>query len=168
MAGPVERVMAERVAADPVTAALAELVGGVVREVLTEHLPKLTVTQQEAARMLSVSTKTVGEFVAEGRLHRVGDRPACPITFVMNDSGKSTGVSRLQAWRLEHGLTLRELSDIGGPSVPYLSRLERGERQMAPLTKVQFARRLGVPVSELFEVDPLTDDATPEPAKAGR
>ncbi len=80
MAGPVERVMAERVAADPVTAALAEVVGVVVREVLTEHLPKLTVTQQEAARMLSVSTKTVGEFVAEGRLHRVGDRPACPIT----------------------------------------------------------------------------------------
>lgn len=78
--GPVERVMVERVAADPVTAVLAEVVGGVVRDVLTEHLPKLTVTQQEAARMLSVSTKTVAEFVAEGRLHRIGDRPACPIT----------------------------------------------------------------------------------------
>ena len=80
MVGPVERMMVERVAADPVTAVLADVVGAVVREVLTGHLPKLTVTQQEAARMLSLSTKTVGELVAEGRLRRVGDRPATPIT----------------------------------------------------------------------------------------
>ena len=66
--GPVERVMVERVAADPVTAVLAEVVGGVVRDVLTEHLPELTLSRAEAAGMLGVSTKTVDRLSAAGEL----------------------------------------------------------------------------------------------------
>jgi hypothetical protein len=34
-----------------------------------------------------------------------------------------------------------------------LSRAERGERRLAPLTRVKVARRLGVPVRDLFEVE---------------
>lgn len=36
-----------------------------------------------------------------------------------------------------------------------LSRVERGERQLAPLTKIQVARRLGVPVAEIFPVEAI-------------
>jgi hypothetical protein len=36
-----------------------------------------------------------------------------------------------------------------------LSRLERGQRQLRPMTKVHMARRLGVEVQVLFEVDPI-------------
>lgn len=71
--GPVERVMVERVAADPVTAVLAEVVGGVVRDVLTEHLPKLTVTQQEAARIGGPARRGPGMSAAEqvaANIHR--------------------------------------------------------------------------------------------------
>ena len=65
---------------DPITDALEQAAEAGARRALTGHLPKLTLSRAEAARMLSVSTKTVAEFVAEGRLHRIGDRPACPIT----------------------------------------------------------------------------------------
>jgi transcriptional regulator with XRE-family HTH domain len=63
--------------------------------------------------------------------------------------------NRLRLWRAEQGLTLEELSDLVGLSVPMLSRVERGQRQLAPLTKVRVARRLGVRVSDLFPVEEL-------------
>lgn len=63
--------------------------------------------------------------------------------------------NRLRLWRTGEGLTLEEVSDLTGVSVPMLSRVERGERQLAPLTKVRVARRLGVPVQVLFEVEPI-------------
>jgi transcriptional regulator with XRE-family HTH domain len=61
-------------------------------------------------------------------------------------------------WRLENGLSLQELSDLTGISTAMLSRAERGLRSFAPLTKVRIARLLGVPVSELFEVEAIPED----------
>jgi transcriptional regulator with XRE-family HTH domain len=69
--------------------------------------------------------------------------------------------NRLRLWRVDNGLTLEEISDLAGVSVAMISRVERGQRQLAPLTKVQFARRLGVPIRELFDVEPL-DDGDPD------
>ncbi|WP_219467766.1 helix-turn-helix domain-containing protein [Nonomuraea rhizosphaerae] len=65
-------------------------------------------------------------------------------------------MSPFRAWRLENGLSLEEVADLSGISAAMISRVERGERQMAPLTKVQVARRLGVRVRDLFTVDGQT------------
>lgn len=77
----------------------------------------------------------------------------------MNDRLKN----KLRLWRARHGLTLQEVADLTGVSVAMLSRVERGERQFHPLTKVRVARCLAVPVGELFEVD----DPDPEGATRG-
>ncbi len=39
-----------------------------------------------------------------------------------------------------------------------VSRLERGQRNASPRLKVLMARRLGVAVGDLFEVEPIEDD----------
>jgi transcriptional regulator with XRE-family HTH domain len=70
--------------------------------------------------------------------------------------------TRLRLWRVDNGVSLPELSDLTGLSAPFLSRVERGERQLAPLTKVQVARRLGVPIHELFEVEEIDEEEPPE------
>jgi transcriptional regulator with XRE-family HTH domain len=62
-------------------------------------------------------------------------------------------ISRLRRWRKANDLSLDELADLTGISKPMLSRAERGERRLAPLTRVKVARRLGVPVRDLFEVE---------------
>jgi transcriptional regulator with XRE-family HTH domain len=59
--------------------------------------------------------------------------------------------TRLRSWRRRRGLTLLEVADLTGLSVPMLSRLERGERRVRPETKVRIARRLGVRIADLFE-----------------
>jgi transcriptional regulator with XRE-family HTH domain len=66
--------------------------------------------------------------------------------------------NRLRLWRAQEGLTLEEVGDLTGLSPAMLSRVERGERQLAPLTRVRVARCLGVPVRELFEVVEVADD----------
>jgi transcriptional regulator with XRE-family HTH domain len=58
--------------------------------------------------------------------------------------------NRLREWRKSVGLTLGEVAALTGLSIAALSRVERGERNMAPLTRVRFARLLGVPLAELF------------------
>lgn len=72
---------------------------------------------------------------------------------------KRTNSERLKTplwqWRDRQGLTLAEVSDLTGLSIAMLSLVERGERQLAPLTRVKVARRLGVSVRELFEPDPI-------------
>jgi transcriptional regulator with XRE-family HTH domain len=65
---------------------------------------------------------------------------------------------RLRSWRIEAELTLEEVADLTGLSLSFLSLLERGKRQARPATKVAMARRLGVPVRDLFGVDPLDDE----------
>jgi transcriptional regulator with XRE-family HTH domain len=61
--------------------------------------------------------------------------------------------TRLRVWRLEHGLTLEDLAGLTGFSIAMLSRVERGQRRLRPLDRVRFARRVGVPVRALFEVE---------------
>lgn len=45
--------------------------------------------------------------------------------------------NRLRLWRAEAGLTLEEVADLTGVSAAMLSRAERAEREMAPLTRVE-------------------------------
>jgi transcriptional regulator with XRE-family HTH domain len=65
--------------------------------------------------------------------------------------------NRLRQWRIDAGLSQDEVSDLTGVSKAMLSRVERGERELAPLTKVKVARRLGVRVADLFEVEEITE-----------
>ena len=65
--------------------------------------------------------------------------------------------SRFRVWRVANGLSLDEVADLTGMSKAHLSRIERGERQAAPLTKVAIARRLGCAVADLFEIAPVED-----------
>lgn len=64
--------------------------------------------------------------------------------------------NRLRLWRVTEGLTLEEVHDLTGVSVPMLSLAERGKRHFSPQMKVQIARRLGVRISDLFPVDDLS------------
>jgi transcriptional regulator with XRE-family HTH domain len=67
------------------------------------------------------------------------------------------GASRLRLWRQREDLSLSDVSALSGFSVSMLSMVERGERQLLPLSKVRLARALRVPVTELFEVEPVDD-----------
>jgi transcriptional regulator with XRE-family HTH domain len=67
------------------------------------------------------------------------------------------GKSRLAEWRGAAGLTLQEVADLTGTTPAMLSRAERGERSFLPATKVKIARRLGVRVADLFEVEDLVE-----------
>ena len=65
--------------------------------------------------------------------------------------------NRLRLWRAESGLTQDEVADLSGLSKAYISRIERGERVPRPLTRVKIARRLGVQVADLFDVEQLEE-----------
>lgn len=65
--------------------------------------------------------------------------------------------NRLRLWRANAGLTLEEVSDLTGLSPAMLSLVERGKRQLAPMTRVRVARCLGVRVGELFDVEPVDE-----------
>lgn len=65
--------------------------------------------------------------------------------------------NRLRLWRANAGLTLEETSDLTGISPAMLSLVERGKRQLAPMTRVRVARCLGVPIRELFDVEEVAD-----------
>jgi transcriptional regulator with XRE-family HTH domain len=66
--------------------------------------------------------------------------------------------NHLRRWRALNGLTLEELAGLVGLSPAMVSRAERGERQLKPLTRVRVARLLGVPVGELFPVDAMEQE----------
>lgn len=68
--------------------------------------------------------------------------------------------SRFRLWRTEQGLSLDEAADLSGVSKSMLSRVERGERDLAPLTKVKVARRLGARISDLFDVEQIDEQTT--------
>lgn len=61
--------------------------------------------------------------------------------------------TRLALWRAHQKLTMREASDLTGLSPSMWSRLESGERRASRELKLRISRALGVPISELFEVD---------------
>lgn len=65
--------------------------------------------------------------------------------------------NRLRLWRAAAGLTLEEVSDLTGLSPGMLSLVERGHRQLAPMTRVKVARCLGVRVRDLFDVEEVAD-----------
>lgn len=73
------------------------------------------------------------------------------------ETGAPTRFLRLRQWRIDEGLTIDEVADLTGYSVAMLSRAERGLRTFSPKARVTIARRLGVRVSELFEVEPLEE-----------
>ncbi|MBB2911073.1 transcriptional regulator with XRE-family HTH domain [Streptosporangium becharense] len=82
---------------------------------------------------------------------------------------------RLQALRTRSGMTLNALAERTGLSAPYLSRLEKGERQPSVGTLLQLARVYGVSVGELVEGRPGGDyhllraaDATAHQGRDGR
>lgn len=57
---------------------------------------------------------------------------------------------KVRELRTRRDMTLRELSDHTGLSVPFLSRLERGERQTTTLPSAdRLAAALGVPTEEV-------------------
>jgi transcriptional regulator with XRE-family HTH domain len=65
----------------------------------------------------------------------------------------------LKAWRLNNDLTIEEVAGVTGLSTAMCSLVERNKRRLAPLTKILFARRLGVPVAELFPPEPVDVEA---------
>jgi transcriptional regulator with XRE-family HTH domain len=65
--------------------------------------------------------------------------------------------NKLRRWRVENDLTLAEVADLTGLSEAMISRVERGQRRLAPLTKVRVSRRLGVSISDLFDVEEVPD-----------
>ncbi|NJP28077.1 helix-turn-helix transcriptional regulator [Microbispora sp. SCL1-1] len=66
-------------------------------------------------------------------------------------------MSPLRAWRLANGLSLQDVSDLSGISVSMISRVERGQKRLSPLTKAKVARRLGVRIRDLFEVEEISE-----------
>jgi transcriptional regulator with XRE-family HTH domain len=66
-------------------------------------------------------------------------------------SNNTRHVAKLRAWREARLLTLGQVSDLSGISVPMLSRVERGERQLSPMAKARLARALRVRISDLFD-----------------
>ncbi|TDV40104.1 helix-turn-helix domain-containing protein [Actinophytocola oryzae] len=64
-------------------------------------------------------------------------------------------LTKLRAWRTAQGYTLAEVAGLTGLSEAMLSRVETRQRNLAPRQRVVMARRLGVQVAELFEVEPL-------------
>ncbi len=66
--------------------------------------------------------------------------------------------TRLRLWRSNAGWSLQEVADVVGCSTSMLSRLERGQRNASPKLRVVMARRLGVAVGDLFEVELIEDD----------
>jgi transcriptional regulator with XRE-family HTH domain len=69
----------------------------------------------------------------------------------------TTHTTKLREWRVANDYTLKEVADLAGVSDSMLSLVERGLRNLSPRTRVMVARRLGVPVGELFEVEPLEE-----------
>lgn len=61
--------------------------------------------------------------------------------------------NRIAYYRIEQGLTLRELSRISGVDSGTINRLENGLSEPRAKTVKALCDALGVPISELFDVD---------------
>lgn len=73
----------------------------------------------------------------------------------MNESKEER--TRFRCWLTEHGLTLTDAADLTGMSISHMSKIAKGQRDAAPLTKVHIARCLGARVAELFEVEQIPE-----------
>ncbi len=75
----------------------------------------------------------------------------------MTERGNMADNNNLRKFRKDHGLSLKDVSAVSGLSVPMLSRVENGHRNLSGLRKIALAQSLGVPVSRLF---PREEEAT--------
>ena len=66
--------------------------------------------------------------------------------------------SRLRNWRLREQLTLEDVADLTGFTAAMLSLVETGKRRLSRQGKIIVARRLKVPLRDLFEVEPISDE----------
>ena len=66
--------------------------------------------------------------------------------------------SKLRTWRLREQLTLEDMADLTGFTAAMLSLVENGKRRLSLQGKIIVARRLKVPLRELFEVEPISDE----------
>ena len=66
----------------------------------------------------------------------------------------TANLCRLLEWRHRHQLSLKDVSALVGLSEAMLNLVERGKRNLSPLSRVRLARALGLSVDVLF--------ATPE------
>lgn len=57
----------------------------------------------------------------------------------------------LREWRRNRGLTLDDVSALSGYSASLLSRVERNQRNLPPMSRVALARALGAPLRDLFD-----------------
>lgn len=71
------------------------------------------------------------------------------------NGGNVENDSLMRKWRNNRGFTLAEVADLIGVEESVLSRIERGERTLSVRAKVAVARRLGVRLRDLFELDPI-------------
>lgn len=60
---------------------------------------------------------------------------------------------RVRAWRTEHGMTRKSLSEASGVSERYLAQLESGQGNISVLLLRKVARAMGVPVESLVRED---------------
>jgi transcriptional regulator with XRE-family HTH domain len=68
-------------------------------------------------------------------------------------SSKPASLCRLREWRTAQGLTLQVTADLTGYDISTISRVERGQLDLRPMARVEFARRLGVRLAEIFPVE---------------
>jgi len=68
-------------------------------------------------------------------------------------AGHRKPVTRLWRWRAAHGLSQQDVADLVGLDVSYIGLIELGKRKVRPVTRAMIARRLGVRITELFEVE---------------
>jgi len=73
---------------------------------------------------------------------------------------------RLKQIRIEAGLTQMELAQLTNLSTNYISLLERGKRSPSLPTIDLLAKRLGVPLKVLLDIDENEEESTPARAKA--
>src|SRR5512134_1903440 len=70
---------------------------------------------------------------------------------------------RVRAWRTEHGMTRKTLSQASGVSERYLAQLEAGEGNISVLLLRKVARAMGVPVETLVREDPKDETRASKP-----
>jgi len=70
---------------------------------------------------------------------------------------------RVRAWRSEHGMTRKSLSQASGVSERYLAQLEAGEGNISVLLLRKVAKAMGVPVESLVREDPNDETRAAKP-----
>src|SRR5688572_31010995 len=70
---------------------------------------------------------------------------------------------RVRAWRTEHGMTRKTLSQASGVSERYLAQLEAGEGNISVLLLRKVAKAMGVPVETLVREDPKDEKRSSKP-----